>query len=130
MSQYELSLSTVGQCTLNLMANRILYVIEKIVLDNRKQYLNNWRRGDLTSDLSIFPFCDVSFTQNIEQTPVLVRETGGVSLNVPVNGEPEKLKKETWTLIWTVGRTDFFFSINNYTKKINSKPRAEPKQNK
>lgn len=42
LSQYELSLSTFGQCTLNLKANRILYVILKIVLDKRKQYLNNW----------------------------------------------------------------------------------------
>lgn len=100
LSQYELSLSTVGQCTLNLMANWILYVIEKIVVDNRRRYLNtsNKGRGDLTSDLSIFPFCDVSFTQNIQQTPVLVRETGGVSLDMTVNGEPEKLKKKTWPL--------------------------------
>lgn len=127
MSQYELSLSTVGQCTLNLLANRILYVIEKIVFDSRKQYLNEeiW-----PPDLSIFPFCDVSFTQNIQQTPILVRETGGISLNVPVNGEPEKLKK-TWMFSWTVGGTDFLNSVfNNYSKKIKRNPHAKPNQTK
>lgn len=132
MSQYELSLSTFGQCTLNLKANRILYVIEKIVVDNRRRYFNTSNKGrwDLTSDLSIFPFCDVSFTQNIQQTPVLVRETGGVSLNMAVNGEPEKLKK-TWMFSWTVGRTDFLNSVfNNYSKKIKRNPHAKPNQTK
>lgn len=80
----------------------------------------------MTSDLSIFPLCDVSFTQNIQQTPVLVRETGRVSLNVPVNGEPEKLKKHGRLVEPSVEL--IFFSNNNYTKKINSKPPAKPKQ--